>query len=74
MLAPATERRDLRPLANSRSEREAMSFANKKPKGLFTMAEHKFKIGQVVCFRPKKSRLVFDAPPGHTKSLGDRQR
>jgi hypothetical protein len=28
------------------------------------MAEHKFKIGQVVYFHPKKSRLVSDAPPG----------
>jgi hypothetical protein len=28
------------------------------------MAEHKFKIGQVVYFHPKKSSLVSDAPPG----------
>lgn len=51
-------------MASSKNEREAISFANKKPNGLLTMAEHKFKIGQVVYFRPKKSRLVSDAPPG----------
>jgi hypothetical protein len=29
------------------------------------MAEHKFKIGQIVYFRPRKSRLpVNNAPPG----------
>jgi hypothetical protein len=28
------------------------------------MTEHKFKIGQVVYFHHKKSRLVSDAPPG----------
>jgi hypothetical protein len=28
------------------------------------MAEHKFKIGQLVYFHPQKSRLVADAPAG----------
>jgi hypothetical protein len=31
---------------------------------VLAMAEHKFKMGQVVYFHPKKSRLVSDAPPG----------
>jgi len=28
------------------------------------MAEHKFKIGQLVYFHPQRSRLVADAPAG----------
>jgi hypothetical protein len=41
---------------------------------VLAMAEHKFKMGQAVYFHPKKSRLVFDAPPDPTRSLGDCQR
>ena len=28
------------------------------------MTEHRFKIGQIVYFHPKKSRLHLNAPPG----------
>jgi hypothetical protein len=43
-------------LANSKSEREAVTLEIKSQR-LLAMAEHKFKIGQVVYFHPKKSRL-----------------
>jgi len=37
---------------------------NQKAKGLLAMAEHKFKIGQIVYFHPEKSRLPIGAPSG----------
>jgi hypothetical protein len=35
-----------------------------KANGLLAMAEHKFKIGQIVYFSPQKSRLPSYAPSG----------
>jgi len=37
---------------------------NQEAKGLFAMAAHKYKLGQAVHFRPKKSRLALNAPVG----------
>ena len=39
-------------------------FKNQKAKGLFAVPAHKYKIGQAVYFRPKKSRLAPNAPVG----------
>jgi hypothetical protein len=46
-----------------KGEQKALTFRNQKPK-LVTMAEHKFKIGQVVYFYHKNSKLPSYAPSG----------
>ena len=51
------------PLANSKCEQEALTFEIKNQR-LLAMAEHKFKIGQVVYFHPKNSRSPSYAPSG----------
>src|SRR5579872_5384002 len=53
----------LRPLANPKCKREALTFELKNQR-LLAMTEHKFKIGQVVYFHPKKSKLPSHAPSG----------